>query len=167
MSEIKTMTDIIWIKPVVRDITINERAKARSMILLYGINKMVTVVEYRDRMIYEYVLTPKLVHGKIYTLKDVLTNEFMARGINAVIMRNAKIIKQNVVRANGKTIYIIQLLRTNIDGIKFYVTRVIENTPGKSGLSNGKIVIAISTKKTPYDEELKSALWKIEKWINA
>ena len=161
------MTELIWIKPLKADVVVNERDKARSMILLYGINKMTVVVEYRDRMVYEYVLTPKLIHGKIYTLKDVLVNEFVSRGINAVLMRNAKIIKQNVVRANGKTIYIIQLLRTNIDGIKFYVTRVIENTPSKSGLSDGKIVIAISTKKTPYDEELKSILWKIEKWINA
>ena len=167
MSEIKTMTELIWIKPLKVDVVVNERDKARSMVIMHGVNKMVVVVEYRDRMVYEYVLTPRLVHGKIYTLKDVLVNEFISRGINAVLMRNAKIVKQNVVMVNGKPNYIVQLLRTNVNGIKLYVTRVITNVFGRNGLNSGKIVIAISLRKTPYDEELKSILWKIEKWINA
>lgn len=172
MVRVNNMVELMDIAPKNPTVELHgEREMAKTFIKTH--NKVVVVVEYRDNLISEMVMAYEngrmVSYGNVYTVNDLYVKQIMARGINWHVRRGI-IVTQRVVKSHGKPAIVVQKLKMKIDGVNYNVLRVIINTVGvNGGLSNGKMVIAISPRKigAPIYAEIRRLLTWIERWFKS
>ena len=173
MIMVKTIRELITVKPVVPELIDRELDHGEKILMLYGINKLLIRVEYRDRILHvEYrgisIDNKTMTFNQIMTLNDVLTKELLARGIYTFIRRNSVRITHRALKDRGMTLWVIELRKLKIMDMTLYTTIITINARDRHGkLNNGKMVITVSRNRTPFSKDLDRALREIERWINA
>ena len=173
MMYIRTIRELVTVRPINPELIDREKSLAENMITVYGINKLLIRVEYRDKALYvEYrgisIDNKTMTFNQIMTLNDILTKELLARGIYLYLRRNSRRITHRTVRSYGKTLWVIELRKLKIMDMTLYTTIVVINARDRHGLlSNGKMVITVSRNRTPFSKDLDRALREIERWLNA
>lgn len=173
MITIKTIRELITVKPVIPELIDRELDHGEKMITVYGINKLLVRVEYRDKALYvEYRGLPingkPMVFSQVMTINDILIKELLARGIYLYLRRNSRRITHRTLKDRGMTLWVIELRKLKIMDLTLYATIITINARDRRGnLANGKMIIAVSAVKVPFSKSLDKVLREIERWINA
>ena len=171
MITVKTIRELVTLRPINPELVDRELDHGEKILMLYGINKLLIRVEYRDKAIFaEYRGLPingkPMVFSQVMTINDILTKELLARGIYLYLRRNSRRITHRTVRSYGKTLWVIELRKLKIMDLTLYTTIVVINARDRHGkLNNGKMVITVSRNRTPFSRDIDRTLREIERWL--